>query len=156
MQHHGPVGPKKPLRAANVYRDLRELVWPRRKLFGLGLLLIFINRAAALVLPGSTKFLIDDVIQKGRHELLVPLAAAVGGATLLQAITAFILGQVVSTSAQKMIVDLRIRLQQHIGRLPVRYYDANKAGVLVSRVMYDVDGHPESRRAPDLSTSSGA
>jgi ABC-type multidrug transport system fused ATPase/permease subunit len=133
-------GPKRPLTAAHVYRDLRDLIWPRRKLFVIGLALVFINRAAGLVLPGSTKFLIDDVVQKRRQELLVPLAAAVGVAVLIQAVTSFVLTQLLSTSAQRLIAEMRIRVQQHIGRLPIRYYDANKTGALVSRIMSDVEG----------------
>jgi len=131
---------KKPLKASHVYRDLRDLIWPRRKLFIAGLALVFLNRAAGLVLPGSTKFLIDDVVQKRREELLVPLATAVGLAVLVQAVTSFVLTQLLSTSAQRLIADMRIRVQEHIGRLPVRYYDANKTGALVSRIMSDVEG----------------
>src|SRR5262245_7586079 len=119
-------GPKKPLKASSISRDLRELIWPRRNLFVLGLVLIFVNRAASLVLPASTKYVIDDVIQKRREELLVPLVAACVAAMLVQAATGFILTRVLSTSAQHLIAELRIRVQQHIGRLPVRYYDANK------------------------------
>src|SRR5215475_12369993 len=140
MRHYRYDGPKKPLTAAHVYRDLRDLIWPRRKLFLIGLLLVFTNRAAGLVLPGSTKFLIDDVVQKRQQELLVPLAAAVGAAVLIQAVTSFVLTQLLSTSAQRLIAEMRIRVQQHIGRLPVRYYDANKTGALVSRIMSDVEG----------------
>jgi ABC-type multidrug transport system fused ATPase/permease subunit len=140
MKHNRYEGPRKPLKASHVLRDLRELVWPRRKLFILGLGLVFVNRAAGLVLPGSTKFLIDDVIQKRRQELLLPIAAAVGVAVVFQAVTSFVLTQVLSTSAQRLIAEMRIRVQQHIGRLPVRYYDANKTGALVSRIMSDVEG----------------
>src|SRR5499427_10845367 len=140
MRHYKYDGPKKPLTAAHVYRDLRDLIWPRRKLFLIGLALVFINRAAGLVLPGSTKFLIDDVVQKRQQELLVPLAGAVGGAILIQAVTSFVLIQLLSTSAQRLIAEMRIRVQQHIGRLPIRYYDANKTGALVSRIMSDVEG----------------
>jgi subfamily B ATP-binding cassette protein MsbA len=132
--------PKKKLEASHVFRDLRELIWPRRKLFMLGLLLVFINRAAGLVLPGSTKFLIDDVVQKQRQELLIPLAAVVGAAVLVQAVTSYSLIQLLSTSAQRLIADMRIKVQEHIGRLPIRYYDANKTGALVSRIMSDVEG----------------
>src|SRR5262252_2130853 len=140
MRHYKYDGPKKPLTAAHVYRDLRDLIWPRRKLFLIGLALVFINRAAGLVLPGSTKFLIDDVVQKRQQELLVPLAGAVGAAVLIQAVTSFVLTQLLSTSAQRLIAEMRIRVQQHIGRLPIRYYDANKTGALVSRIMSDVEG----------------
>jgi subfamily B ATP-binding cassette protein MsbA len=125
---------------SHIYRDLRLLIWPRRHLFVIGLLLIFINRAAGLVLPGSTKFLIDDVVLNGQEDLLVPLAMAVGAAVIVQAVTSFALVQLLSTSAQRLIADMRVRIQRHIGRLPVRYYDSNKTGALVSRIMSDVEG----------------
>src|SRR5215510_6881559 len=115
-------------------------MWPRRKLFALGLVLVFINRAASLVLPGSTKYLIDDVVQKKRQDLLVPIVTVVGIAVVIQAITSFALIQLLSTSAQRLIAEMRVRVQGHIGRLPVRYYDANKTGALVSRIMSDVEG----------------
>src|SRR5438876_1452298 len=128
------------LKSAQIWRDLRKLIWPRRNLFIIGLLLTFVNRAAGLVLPGSTKYLIDDVVQKHRQELLIPIVAAVGVAVLIQAVTSYSLIQLLSTSAQRLIADMRIRVQEHIGRLPVRYYDANKTGALVSRIMSDVEG----------------
>jgi len=131
---------KKPLRASHIYRDLRDLLWPRKGLFAGGLVLICINRAAGLVLPGSTKYLIDDVVLRRRQELLIPLAGAVGAAVLVQAISSYFLVKLLSTSAQRLIADMRIRVQRHIGKLTVRYYDANKTGVLVSRVMSDVEG----------------
>src|ERR1700704_505241 len=102
MRHFREDGPKKPLQASHVYRDLRDLIWPRRKLFLIGLLLVFINRAAGLVLPGSTKFLIDDVIQKRQQDLLAPLVAAVAVAVVVQAITSYALTQLLSTSAQRL------------------------------------------------------
>src|SRR4051794_17508552 len=108
MKSYRYDGPKKPLKASHIYRDLRDLIWPRRKLFLMGLVLVFINRAAGLVLPGSTKFLIDDVVQKRREELLIPIATAVGVAILIQAVTSFALTQILSTSAQKLIADMRV------------------------------------------------
>ncbi len=140
MRHFRDAGPHKPLKAANVYRDLRNLIWPRRNLFVIGLLLVFINRAAGLVLPGSTKFLLDDVVQKHRQDMLFPLVGVVAIAIVVQAITSYTLTQLLSTSAQRLIADMRIRVQQHIGRLPIRYYDTNKTGALVSRIMSDVEG----------------
>src|SRR5437868_8725903 len=128
------------LASAQFLGYLRELIWRRRNLFIIVLLLTFVNRAASLVLPGSTKFLIDDVVQKRRPELLFPIAAAVAGAILVQAATSYTLIQLLSTSAQRLIAEMRIKVQQHIGRLPVRYYDANKTGALVSRIMSDVEG----------------
>jgi len=140
MRHFAEDRPKPKLKASHIWRDLSTLMWPRRKLFILGLILTFINRAASLVLPGSTKFLIDDVIQKHRQDLLTPIIAAVALAVLVQAGTSYVLIQLLSTSAQRLIAEMRIRVQQHIGRLPVRYYDANKTGALVSRIMSDVEG----------------
>ena len=131
---------KKSLKLANVRRDFRELVWPRRGLLSAGLALILVNRLSGLVLPGSTKFLIDDVVQKRNLALLTPLALITGAAVLVQALTSFALIHLLSKAAQRLIADLRIKLQQHIGRLPVRYYDANKSGALVSRIMSDVEG----------------
>lgn len=140
MRYRPEDRPKPPLKASNIYRDLRDLIWPRRRLFISGLILVFVNRAAGLVLPGSTKFLIDDVVQKRRQDLLLPLVAVVAVAVIVQALTSYSLTQILSTSAQRLIADMRIRVQQHIGRLPVRYYDANKTGALVSRIMSDVEG----------------
>jgi ABC-type multidrug transport system fused ATPase/permease subunit len=138
--HQRQAAPKRRLKATNIRRYLRELVWPRRRLFLIGLLLIFVNRGAGLVVPGSTKYLIDEVIQKGRRELILPLAGVVGIAVIIQAVSSLVLTYVLSASAYRMIADLRIRVQQHIGRLPIRFYDANKTGALISRIMSDVEG----------------
>ena len=99
-----------------------------------------INRVSGLVLPASTKFLVDDIIGKRHLNLLYPLVGVVLLATLVQAITSFALTQTLSKAAQKLIADLRIRVQEHVGRLPVSYYDANKTGTLVARIMSDVEG----------------
>jgi subfamily B ATP-binding cassette protein MsbA len=120
--------------------DIWELVKPRRYALLAGLGLIAVNRLAGLVLPASTKFLIDDIIGKHRPEMLLPLALAVLGATMLQGLTSFTLTQLLSKAAHKLIADLRRKVQMHVGRLPVSYYDANKTGTLVSRIMYDVEG----------------
>ncbi len=136
-----PEKPKKPkVTLSNLSRDFRELVWPRRGLLSLGLGLILVNRLAGLVLPGVTKYLIDEVVQKRNLALLFPIVCAAGGAVLLQGVTSFSLTQVLSKAAQRLIADLRIKVQEHIGRLPVRYYDANKTGALISRIMTDVEG----------------
>jgi subfamily B ATP-binding cassette protein MsbA len=101
---------------------------------------MLINRVAGLVLPASTKFLIDDVIGKNRRDLLLPLLLAVVSATLLQGGTSFALTQLLSKAAQRLIAELRRKVQAHVGRLPLRFYDANKTGTLVSRIMTDVEG----------------
>ena len=119
---------------------IKELVRPRRKLLGLGFFLMLINRGAGLVLPGSTKYLVDNVIVKQQVWLLKPLVLAVFIATLVQGATSFTLTQLLSKEAQRLIAQLRRKVQEHVGRLPVAYYDANKSGVLVSRIMSDVEG----------------
>jgi subfamily B ATP-binding cassette protein MsbA len=117
-----------------------ELVQPRLGLLGIGFVLMAINRVSGLVLPYSTKFLVDDVIGKKHYEMLNPLVLTVLAATLIQGITSFSLTQLLSKAAQRLIAELRQRVQQHIGRLPVGYYDSNKTGTLVSRIMTDVEG----------------
>src|SRR6202007_2641094 len=139
----GPRGRSKPEKskgAWKVLRDVWELIEPRKAVLALGFGLMLINRVAGLVLPGSTKFLIDNVIGKHQRLLLVPIILAVVCATLVQGVTSFALTQLLSKSSQRMISDLRIKVQAHIGRLPVSFYDANKTGVLVSRIMSDVEG----------------
>ena len=120
--------------------EIWALIHPRRGLLLLGFVLMAINRVAGLVLPGSTKYLVDDVIGKRHVHLLVPIVLAVIGATVIQGLTSFTLTQLLSKSAQRMITELRKQVQAHIGRLPVSFYDANKTGVLVSRIMSDVEG----------------
>src|SRR5213595_476519 len=120
--------------------DVWTLMKPRRGLLALGFVLMAINRLAGLVLPASTKYLVDNVISKRQIQLLTPLALAVLAATLIQGLTSFTLTQLLSKSAQRMITELRRQVQAHIGRLPIAFYDANKTGVLVSRIMSDVEG----------------
>jgi subfamily B ATP-binding cassette protein MsbA len=127
-------------RLRDLWPDIRGLVAPRRALLAVGFILMIVNRVCGLVLPASSKFLIDDVIGKRHTGMLVPLIAAVIGATLVQGITSFALTQLLSKAAQKLIAELRCKVQAHIGRLPLMFYDSNKAGSLVSRIMNDVDG----------------
>src|ERR1700732_5000827 len=120
--------------------DVWALIKPRRALLALGCLLRAVNRVAGLVLPASTKYFVDNVISKRQIQLLTPIVLGVLAATLIQGATSFTLTQLLSKSAQKMITELRRQVQAHIGRLPVSFYDANKTGVLVSRIMSDVEG----------------
>nr|WP_082125213.1 ABC transporter ATP-binding protein [Silvibacterium bohemicum] len=113
---------------------------PKRGLLLAGLILIVINRIAGFALPLSTKALIDYVIGKHMSHLLLPIVGGLLLATLIQALTAFALSQLLSKAAWRLITDLRIQVQEHIGRLPIAYYDANRTGVLVSRIMSDVEG----------------
>ncbi|MGO9938654.1 MAG: ABC transporter ATP-binding protein [Terracidiphilus sp.] len=120
--------------------EVWKLMRPRRGLLALGFGLMVINRVAALVLPYSTKFLIDTVINKHRMDKLVPLVLVVLGATVVQGVTSFSLTQSLSKAAQRLITELRQQVQAHISRLPVAFYDVNKTGSLVSRIMSDVEG----------------
>ena len=117
-----------------------EIIWPRRFLILLGLVLIIINRLAGLVLPGSTKYLIDEVILNKDTELLQLIILAVGIAILFQAVTGFALTRLLSVEAQQLIAQLRAKVQKHIIHLPTRYFDNTRSGELVSRIMSDVEG----------------
>ena len=117
-----------------------ELIRPRRGLLALGFVLMAINRVASLVLPYSTRFLIDSVIIKRNTQLLKPLVLGVLLATVIQGITSFSLTQLLSKAAQRLIAELRQKVQAHVGRLPVSFHDSTKSGVLVSRIMTDVEG----------------
>jgi ABC-type multidrug transport system fused ATPase/permease subunit len=135
--------PKPPLTAARL-KAIAPIVWdlmrPRKKLLALGFLLMAINRISGLVLPYSTRYLIDLVIAKHHVDLLKPIVFAVLTATVIQGITSFSLTQLLSKAAQRLITELREKVQRHISRLPVSFYDANKTGNLVSRIMSDVEG----------------
>jgi ABC-type multidrug transport system fused ATPase/permease subunit len=127
-------------RLRELWPDIREMVRPRRKVLAIGFVLMVISRVFGLVLPTSSKYLIDNVIGKKQMSLLVPLVLAVLAATIVQALTGFAITQLVSKAGQRLIAELRAKVQAHIGRLPVSYYDANKTGTLVARIMTDVDG----------------
>jgi subfamily B ATP-binding cassette protein MsbA len=123
-----------------VWPEVWKLMRPRRGLLALGFVLMLINKVAGFVLPYSSKFLIDNVVSKGQTGLLRPLVFSVLLATLVQGVTSFSLTQLLSKAAQRLIADLRQQVQTHISRLPVSFYDANKTGALVSRIMSDVEG----------------
>jgi subfamily B ATP-binding cassette protein MsbA len=133
--------PKKKADLKKVMPEIWKLVRPRRWLLAFGFVLMVINRVAGLVLPFSTKFLIDKVLPRtGNPHLLLPLVGLVFTTTAIQALTSFSLTQLLSKAAQRMITELRQQVQQHVGRLSVSFYDANRTGLLVSRIMNDVEG----------------
>lgn len=125
---------------AEVWREARDLLWSYRRGLGIGFALMIVNRLAGFVLPGSSKFLIDNVFGQGQTGLLVPLVLAVGAATVVQAVTTFSLSQVVSVAAQGAIMEMRRRVQERVTRLPVRFFDGTQSGVLISRIMTDAEG----------------
>jgi subfamily B ATP-binding cassette protein MsbA len=123
-----------------VWPEVWKLMRPRRGLLALGFVLMVINKVAGFVLPYSSKFLIDNVVSKNQTGMLRPLVLSVLFATLIQGVTSFSLTQLLSKAAQRLITELRQQVQMHISRLPVAFYDANKTGALVSRIMTDVEG----------------
>ena len=131
---------KKPFSVSSAWRDASDLIWAHRYRLALGMLLMVGNRLVGLVLPASSKYLIDEVIIKHRSELLLPLALIAGGATLVQAMSSFALSQVLGVAAQRAITEMRKSLQAHVARLPVRYFDSTQTGALISRIMTDAEG----------------
>jgi subfamily B ATP-binding cassette protein MsbA len=123
-----------------VLPEVWKLAKPRRRLLTGCFALMIVNRTCALVLPASFKPLIDLVFYKGRLDLLVYIVGAVLVATLIQGLTSYALTQLLSTEGQRLIADLRKQVQSHIGRLPVTFYDENRTGTLVARIMTDVEG----------------
>src|SRR6266478_3178217 len=137
----GIVGADKKIsRMLDQLPEVWALMRPRQGLLGLGMVLMAINRVSGLALPYSTKYLIDNVMIHKQINLLLPLVGGVLFATMLQGVTSYTLTQTLSKAAQRMITELRRNVQEHVGRLPVAYYDANKTGALVSRIMSDVEG----------------
>jgi subfamily B ATP-binding cassette protein MsbA len=124
----------------SVWPDLWALIRPRRGLLAGGLLLMLVNRVSGMALPATAKILVDEILPKQRNDLLLPLVGGLVVATLIQGISSFSLTQLLSKAAQRVIAELRQKLQAHVGRLPIAYYDANKTGTLVSRIMSDVEG----------------
>jgi ABC-type multidrug transport system fused ATPase/permease subunit len=118
----------------------KTIIWPRRKHLFLGLFLIIISRLSGLVLPGASKYLIDDVIPSNDLDKLKWLILAVVVAIIIQSVTSYSLTQILSVEAQHLIAKLRSQVQRHIIKLPIRYFDNAKTGELVSRIMSDVEG----------------
>ena len=131
---------KKSVSASAAWREARALLWAHRRRLLIGLGLMLVSRLAGLVLPASSKYLIDDVVGKNRSDLLPLIALAAGLATLVQAVTSFALSQILGVAAQRAITDMRKRVQARIMHLPVRYFDSTQTGVLVSRIMSDAEG----------------
>jgi subfamily B ATP-binding cassette protein MsbA len=118
----------------------REIIWPRRKLISVGLFLIVLNRLSGLVLPASTKYLVDDVLGQGQFDLLFRLLGLLVIAVIVQSASAYLLTLLLSVEAQHLIAQLRAQVQRHVLTLPVRFFDSMKSGELVSRIMNDVEG----------------
>jgi len=131
---------KKPVSISSMRHAFTAIIWPRRKLVLLGLFLIGVNRLSGLVLPGSSKYLIDNVIVEHDTSLLRVLLVVVGLAIFVQSVSSFLLTRLLSVEAQHLISTLRAQMQKQIIQLPIAFFDENKSGALVSRIMTDVEG----------------
>jgi ABC-type multidrug transport system fused ATPase/permease subunit len=136
---------------SNSWAEARSIMWSHRKRIGIGLLLVVISRLSGLVAPGSTKFLVDNILAPDADTeplfgigdpgtLLIALGVAVAVACLIQAVTTFALSQILGVAAQRAITEMRKQVQQHVMRLPIQYFDSTKTGVLISRIMTDAEG----------------
>jgi ABC-type multidrug transport system fused ATPase/permease subunit len=142
-----PAGPggkpgdaKKKKFTAGAWEEARGLLWIHRKRLAVGLGLMLINRLSGIVLPWTTKYLMDNVITRGQWDLLPKLAMAAGLATLVDATTSFANSQVLGVAAQRAITDMRKDVEAHVMRLPISYFDSTKTGILISRIMSDAEG----------------
>ena len=140
MTGGGQVTEKKTLEPARVWREARAIIRRNRRNIALGLVVMTVGRIAGMAVPASSKFLIDDVLNGGRTDLLLPLALVVAAATLVQGGTSFALSQILGVAAQRAITEMRKTVQAHVGRLPVNYFDSTKSGTLISRIMTDAEG----------------
>jgi subfamily B ATP-binding cassette protein MsbA len=122
------------------WAEARALIWKHRKRLALGLCLMLVNRMAGLVLPATSKWLMDEVVARQRWDLLPKLALAGGVATLVESATSFSLSQVLGVAAQRAIAEMRKQVEAHVMRLPIRYFDTTKSGILISRIMTDAEG----------------
>src|SRR4029077_10657462 len=101
---------------------------------------MIVNRLSGLVLPSTSQWLVYDVVGKQHWDLLPMLALAAGAATLVESSTSFVLSQILGVAAQRAITDMRKDVEAHVMRLPIRYFDSTKSGILISRIMTDPEG----------------
>ncbi len=124
----------------SIVQAFKEFIWPRKGIVFIGLILIVISKLSSLVLPLKSKELLDEIIPNKDADGLMSLVLVVGGAILIQAITSFALTRLLSVEAQLLISKLRAKVQKQVLSLPISYFDNNKSGALVSRIMSDVEG----------------
>jgi len=135
------VADKKPKpNYANAWLEARRLIWQHRNRLAIGLGLMLVSRLAGLVLPWSSRYIIDEVVGQKRADLLGLIAAAVGVAAVISGVTSFGLSQILGVAAQRAITDMRKSIQSFVLRLPISYFDSTKTGILISRIMTDAEG----------------
>jgi len=135
-----PDKKKKATITSGAWDEARALIWKHRHRLALGMAIMIVNRLAGLVLPWTSKFLMDDVVGRQNWDLLPKLAMAAGAATVVDAATSFANSQILGVAAQRAITDMRKEVESHVMRLPIRYFDSTKSGVLISRIMNDAEG----------------
>jgi ABC-type multidrug transport system fused ATPase/permease subunit len=128
------------LKPSDTWRAAKDLIIAHRWRLVVSAGLLLISRPIGLVLPASSKYIIDEVVVKGRSDLLILIALAAGTATLLQAVTSFALSQILGVAAERAITEMRNKVQSHVERLPIRYFDSTQTGKLVARIMTDAEG----------------
>ena len=131
---------KKKVDYSSAWAEARKIIWGARWRLLIGSLLMLVSRLAGMVLPASTKYIGDEVFTKHRYELLKWIALAIGISTLVQGVTSFALSQILGVAAQRAITDMRKRVQSHVERLPISYFDSTQSGQLISRIMSDAEG----------------
>ena len=131
---------KKKVNYSSAWAEARKLIWNTRWRLLVGSLLMLVSRLAGMVLPASTKYIGDEVFTNHRYELLKWIALAIGVSTLIQGVTSFALSQILGVAAQRAITEMRKRVQSHIERLPISYFDSTQSGQLISRIMNDAEG----------------
>ena len=131
---------KKKVDYSSAWAEAKRLIWEARWRLLLGSVLLLISRLAGMVLPASTKYIGDEVFVKQRYDLIKWIALAIGVSTLVQGVTSFALSQILGVAAQRAITDMRKRVQAHIERLPINYFDSTQSGQLISRIMNDAEG----------------
>ncbi len=131
---------KKKVDYSNAWAEARKLIWNARWRLLVGSMLMLVSRLAGMVLPASTKYIGDEVFTNHRYELLKWIALAIGVSTLIQGVTSFALSQILGVAAQLAITNMRMRVQRHIERLPISYFDSTQSGQLISRIMNDAEG----------------
>ena len=131
---------KKGVNYSSAWAEAKKIIWGARWRLLIGSVLMLVSRLAGMVLPGSMKYVGDEVFTKHNYSLLTWIAIAVGGATLLQGVTSFMLSQILGVAAQRAITEMRKNVQAHVERLPISYFDSTQSGQLISRIMNDADG----------------
>src|SRR3954471_11046103 len=131
---------KKSVNYSSAWAEAKRLIWEARWRLLLGSILLLISRLAGMVLPASTKYIGDVIFLQKQYGMIKWIALAIGISTLIQGVTSFTLSQILGVAAQRAITDMRKRVQAHIERLPISYFDSTQSGQLISRIMNDAEG----------------